>query len=79
MMEAMEKQKQETKPNFVINKKDCAPAAAAGLDKVCSLLDQSELIALIIYLFIHLFIYYLLNSLQPFNSLDLKCQRLKNN
>lgn len=34
MMEAMEKQKQETKPNFVINKKDCAPPAAQGLDKV---------------------------------------------
>ena len=37
MMEAMEKQKQETKPNFVINKKDCAPAAAPGLDKVNTL------------------------------------------
>ena len=33
MMEAMEKSKQESKPNFVINKKDQAAAGATGGDK----------------------------------------------
>lgn len=33
MMEAMEKSKQESKPNFVINKKDQASAGATGGDK----------------------------------------------
>jgi len=33
MMEAMEKQKQQATPNFVINKKDAAPASAVGMDK----------------------------------------------
>jgi troponin T len=33
MMEALEKSKQESKPNFVINKKDQAAAGAPGGDK----------------------------------------------
>lgn len=36
MMEAMEKQKQVAKPNFVISKKDAAPQAAPSFDKVCT-------------------------------------------
>ena len=37
MMEAMEKQKQQVKPNFVISKKDQAAPAAPSFDKVCVL------------------------------------------
>lgn len=38
MMEAMEKQKQVAKPNFVISKKDAAPQAAPSFDKVCPII-----------------------------------------